>query len=263
MFGINGNQKNNGHRTGHLIELKQVVKVYETEAGDFPALKGIDLTIERGEFISITGKSGAGKSTMINMIAGIDRVTSGEVWVDGTAVHTLNETQMALWRGRNLGVVMQGFQLLPTLTIIQNVILPMTLAGQYSVRERRDRAMYLLEQVDIPEQADKRPQMLSGGQQQRAAVARALANDPPIILADEPTGNLDSRTASQVFEMFEKLVDLGTSMLMVTHDEELARRVHRNLTLVDGEIIDEKRLNVRPTVSQSLRAKGLVGAYAS
>jgi putative ABC transport system ATP-binding protein len=234
MFGLRANQRNNENRNGRLIELKRVVKVYETEAGDFPALKGIDLTVERGEFISITGKSGAGKSTLINMISGIDRVTSGEVWVDGTAVHTMNETQMAL-------------------------------AGKYSVRERRERAMYLLEQVSIPEQAHKRPQMLSGGQQQRAAVARALANNPPIILADEPTGNLDSRTASRVFEVFEKLVDQGTSMLMVTHDEEMARRVHRNLTLVDGQIVDEKHLNARSTISQNLRARGLVpqGAYAS
>ncbi|MBN1121826.1 MAG: ABC transporter ATP-binding protein [Anaerolineae bacterium] len=236
----------NGHKNGRqhqpeLIDLRHIDKAYKTRAGDFYALKDISFTARRGEFITVSGKSGAGKSTLVNMIAGIDHPTSGEVWVDGTRVHTLNENQGARWRGRNLGVVFQGFQLLPTLTILQNVMLPMALAGFDSPLDRRERAMYLLEQVDIGEQAHKRPMMLSGGQRQRAAVARALANNPPLILADEPTGNLDSRTADQVFGVLSDLAAQGTTILLVTHDEELASRTDRIIRLVDGEIVEDTR----------------------
>ncbi|HOA23538.1 MAG TPA: ABC transporter ATP-binding protein [Aggregatilineales bacterium] len=221
----------------HLVELRRVVKTYKTEAGDFVALKGIDLTIDAGEFVAVVGKSGSGKSTMINMITGIDRPTSGEVYVNGTPIHTLNEDQMARWRGRNMGVVFQFFQLLPTLTVLENVMLPMDFCNVYARDERYDRAMELLRQVDIVEHAHKLPTAISGGQQQRAAIARALANDPPIIVADEPTGNLDSRTANDVSRLFEDLVAQGKTILMVTHDKDLASRAGRTITLADGEII--------------------------
>jgi len=221
----------------HLVELRRVVKAYETEAGDFIALKGVDLTIDAGEFVAVVGKSGSGKSTMINMITGIDRPTSGEVYVNGTAIHTLNEDRMARWRGRNMGVVFQFFQLLPTLTVLENVMLPMDFCNVYARDERYDRAMELLRQVDIVEHAHKLPTAISGGQQQRAAIARALANDPPIIVADEPTGNLDSRTANDVSRLFEDLVAQGKTILMVTHDKDLASRAGRTITLADGEII--------------------------
>ena len=223
-----------------LIDLRQVVKAYQTAAGPFYALKGIDLEVDAAEFVAVVGKSGSGKSTLINMITGIDRPTSGEVLVGDTAVHTLNEGPMAVWRGRHLGVVFQFFQLLPTLTVIENVMLPIDFCNVYAVREREERAVALLEQVDIAEHAHKLPSAISGGEQQRAAIARALANDPPIIAADEPTGNLDSKSAEAVFRLFEELVDQGKTILMVTHDHDLARRVIRTVTLADGEIVDEE-----------------------
>ncbi len=232
-----------------LIDLRQVMKAYQTEAGLFYALRGIDLQVDRGEFVAVVGKSGSGKSTLINMITGIDRPTSGEVLVGSTAVHTLNEGRMAVWRGRHMGVVFQFFQMLPTLTVIENVMLPMDFCNMYSMRERQERATRLLEQMDIVSHAHKLPSAISGGEQQRAAIARALANDPPIIAADEPTGNLDSKTAEAVFELFEELVDEGKTILMVTHDQDLARRVTRTVTLADGEIVDElvRVRNGRPT----------------
>lgn len=231
---------NGGYRNGNeqLIDLRQVVKAYETEAGPFLALKGVDLQVDTGEFVAVVGKSGSGKSTLINMITGIDRPTSGDVLVGDMAVHTLNEGRMAVWRGRHIGVVFQFFQMLPTLTVIENVMLPMDFCNMYSMRERQERAMHLLQQVDIADQAHKLPSAISGGEQQRAAIARALANDPPIIAADEPTGNLDSKTAESVFQLFENLVDEGKTILVVTHDRDLARRVTRTVTLADGEIVD-------------------------
>ena len=219
-----------------LIDLRQVVKRYATPAGDFTALRGIDLQVDRGEFVAVVGKSGSGKSTLSNMITGIDRPTSGEVLVAGTKVHQLNENQTARWRGRTIGVVFQFFQLLPALTVVENVLLPMDFTKMYNERERRGRAMELLAQVDMVDQANKLPTELSGGQQQRVAIARALATDPPIIVADEPTGNLDSRTADAVFSLFERLVDEGKTILMVTHDDDLARRVTRTVTIADGQI---------------------------
>jgi putative ABC transport system ATP-binding protein len=224
-----------------LIYLREVVKAYETAAGPFYALREVDLQVDRAEFVAVVGKSGSGKSTLINMITGIDKPTSGEVLVGDTAVHTLNEGRTAVWRGRHIGVVFQFFQLLPTLTIVENVMLPMDFCNVYSMRERPERAMHLLEQVDIADHAHKLPPAVSGGEQQRAAIARALANDPPIIAADEPTGNLDSKTAEAVFQLFERLVVEGKTILMVTHDRDLVRRVTRTITLADGEIVDERR----------------------
>jgi putative ABC transport system ATP-binding protein len=234
--------KTNGrykHGNDHLIELRQVTKAYQGEAGTFVALKGVDLSIDPGEFVAVVGKSGSGKSTLINMITGIDRPTMGEVLVGDTAVHQLSEGQIAEWRGRNVGVVFQFFQLLPTLTVIENIMLPMDFCNMYSMSEREGRAMHLLEQVEMAEHAYKLPTAISGGQQQRVAIARALANDPPIVVADEPTGNLDSVTAESIFKLFKSLVDNGKTILMVTHDMDLARRVGRTVMLADGEIVDE------------------------
>jgi putative ABC transport system ATP-binding protein len=222
-----------------MIDLRGITKVYETDAGPFLALKGIDLEIYPGEFVSVVGKSGSGKSTLINMFTGIDHPTDGEAIVARTRIRQLDEGQMAEWRGRHLGIVFQFFQLLPMLTIVENVMLPMDLCQVYEADERRERAVHLLEQVGIAEDADKFPASVSGGHQQRAAIARALANDPPIVVADEPTGNLDSKTADAVFRLFETLVADGKTILMVTHDGELASRVPRMLTLADGEIVSE------------------------
>lgn len=220
-----------------LIDLNNVAKSYATAAGQFLALKRVNLQVQSGEFVAVVGKSGSGKSTLINMITGIDRPTGGEVNVAGTPVHTLSENQIARWRGRNVGVVFQFFQLLPTLTVLENVMLPMDFCHMYTPTERRRRGLHLLEQVDLADQANKLPTAISGGQQQRAAIARALANDPPIIIADEPTGNLDSRTADSVFQLFSQLVNSGKTILMVTHDDDLAHRVTRTVTIADGEIV--------------------------
>jgi ABC-type lipoprotein export system ATPase subunit len=242
----------NGHyRNGnkHLIELHGVVKTFETAAGPFTALKGIDLRVGTGEFVSVVGKSGSGKSTLINMITGIDRPSSGHVLVGDTAVETLSEGQLAAWRGRNVGVIFQFFQLLPTLTVLENVMLPMDFCHMYAPQERPERAMQLLAQVDVADQADKLPGSLSGGQQQRVAIARALANDPSIIVADEPTGNLDSKTADSVFRLFEGLVTSGKTILMVTHDRDLAKRATRTVVLSDGEIIEERLAHVFPALN--------------
>jgi len=222
-----------------LVSLRDVVKVYDTGEVPFTALRHVDLEVRSGEFVGLIGKSGSGKTTLINMLTGIDRPTSGEVVVGGTPVHALNENQLAMWRGRTIGVVFQFFQLLPTLTVIENVMLPMDFCAMYTPAERPERAMRLLEQVELADQADKLPSALSGGQQQRAAIARALANDPPILAADEPTGNLDSKTADAVFHLFEELVEAHKTIIMVTHDTDIASRVRRSLTVSDGEITDE------------------------
>ncbi len=224
------------HSSEALIRLHGLKKSYFSEAGEFPALKGIDLEIYPGEFISIVGKSGSGKTTLINMIAGIDRPTAGEIWIGPTAVHALREGQMAVWRGRQLGIVFQFFQLLPMLSLLENVMLPMDFSGAVAPRERRQRALHLLDLVGIAEHARKLPSAVSGGQQQRAAIARALANDPPLVVADEPTGNLDSKTAESVFGLFEQLVAQGKTFVIVTHDSGFARRVQRSILISDGEI---------------------------
>jgi len=222
-----------------LVDLRDVVKAYESPAGRFTALKGINLEIEDKEFIAVVGKSGSGKSTLMNMITGIDRPTSGEVYIDNLGIHELGEGRIAVWRGRTMGIVFQFFQLLPTLSVIENVMLPMDFCHMYSLRERQERAKYLLDQVELSDQANKLPSALSGGQQQRVAIARALANDPPIIIADEPTGNLDTHTAASIFTLFEQLVDDGKTIIMVTHDQDMAQKVSRTIYLVDGRIVDE------------------------
>lgn len=224
-----------------LIQLSSVIKIYESGEVPFTALKGVDLTVEAGEFVGLIGKSGSGKTTLINMITGIDRPTSGEVLINSTPVHALSENQLAVWRGRTIGVVFQFFQLLPTLTVVENVMLPMDFCNVHAPRDREAYALALLEQVEMADQAHKLPSALSGGQQQRVAIARALANDPPILAADEPTGNLDSATADAVFELFEDLVAAGKTIVMVTHDNDIAARVARALHVRDGEIVDDIR----------------------
>jgi len=223
-----------------LIELKEVKKIYHTPAGHFTALNGVTLSIGEGEFVSIVGKSGSGKTTLINLVTGIDDPTSGEVYVGDTPVHTLKESDKASWRGSNIGIVFQFFQLLPTLTVLENVMLPMGLINRFPVSEHTDRAMALLELVDLTEYAHQLPSMLSGGLQQKAAIARALANDPPIIATDEPTGNLDSKSAESVMVLFENLVQQGKTILMVTHDPDLAKRAARIIEIVDGKIANNK-----------------------
>ena len=238
-----------------LIVLKDLDKVYHTDAGDFPALLNVDLEIGSGEFVSVIGKSGSGKTTLINMLTGIDQPSSGEIFVGGVAIHNLNEGEMAAWRGRNMGVAFQFFQLLPTLSVFQNVMIPMDFCNMFTPAERRERAMHLLELVDIAEHAHKLPSRLSGGQQQRAAIARALANDPPIICTDEPTGNLDSKTAGQIFDLFQQLVKDGKTILMVTHDDDLAKQASRTVIIADGEIVNEYFANAFPTLSHELMLK--------
>jgi putative ABC transport system ATP-binding protein len=228
-----------GEPNGHLVDLRDVVKTYRGSAGTFTALKGIDLQVESGAFVSIIGKSGSGKSTLINVITGIDRPTSGEVVVDHIPVHKLTEEQIAVWRGRSVGVIFQFFQLLPTLTSVENILLAMDYGGHYPRIERPEHAMHLLELVGMAEHAHHLPNALSGGQQQCVAIARALANDPVLLTADEPTGNLDSKSTEMVFRLFENLADSGKTILMVTHDNELAGRAQRTIRLVDGKIQDE------------------------
>jgi len=232
-----------------LIELRGVSKNYKTAAGDFPALKSVDLNMKAGEFVSVIGKSGSGKSTLLNMITGIDRPSAGEVIVNNTSVNELSENKMALWRGRNLGIVFQFFQLLPTISVIENVMLPMDFCNTYPMRKREKRALELLELVELSEHAYKLPTALSGGQQQRVAIARALANDPPIIIADEPTGNLDSKTADNIFQLFNNLVEQGKTIIIVTHDSGLAKRAERTALIADGEIVNEYVLKAMPTLS--------------
>jgi putative ABC transport system ATP-binding protein len=226
-----------GRSNGHaLIDLCSVFKSYESGGGDVPVLRDINLRVREGEFISIVGPSGSGKSTLLNMITGIDRPTDGEVWVGGEPIHSLSENEIARWRGRHVGVIFQFFQLLPTLSVLENVILPMDFCGVYPRRERRERAMQLLERVGIADQAHKLPSTLSGGQQQRAAIARSLANDPPLLVGDEPTGNLDTATASEILGLFEHLVAQDKTLLIVTHDRSFSAQAQRVLHLVDGRI---------------------------
>lgn len=226
-------------KSSPIIQLKDIRKVYQTGAVSFEALKSVDLSISRGNLVAIIGKSGSGKSTLINMITGIDRPTSGEVWVDDTAIHDIRESKLAKWRGVNIGVIFQFFQLLPTLTAVQNVMLPMDFCRKYTRKERLERALYLLEQVGLAEQAYKLPSAISGGQQQRVAIARALANDPPLIIADEPTGNLDSKTADAIFKLFKEWVQKGKTMVIVTHDMDMAKKVDRTITIADGNVVED------------------------
>ena len=218
------------------IELLDVNKNYPAPFGTVRALANLSCRVAAGELVGVVGKSGSGKSTLLNVIAGIDRPTDCEVRVAGTAVHSLSEAHLAAWRGRNVGVVFQFFQLLPTLTVAENVMLPMDFCNTYPARDRHGRALALLERVGIADQADKFPLSLSGGQQQRAAIARALANDPPLVIADEPTGNLDSQTGQSVWRLFQQLAEDGKTVVVVTHDSEVARLVGRVISLVDGAI---------------------------
>ncbi len=224
--------------TEELIRLDGLVKDYDGAAGPVHVLKGVELGVLPGEFVGIRGPSGSGKSTLLNMITGIDRPTAGQVVVAGQPLSELNENELARWRGEKVGVIFQFFQLLPTLTVLENVVLPMDFARKWKPKERVERAMALLEQVDLTDQARKFPNTLSGGQQQRAAIARALANDPPLLVGDEPTGNLDSHTADRIFTLFEQLVADGRTFLMVTHDRELASRISRVIEVRDGKLID-------------------------
>lgn len=225
-----------------MIELSNLSKRYPGPNGGTCALQALSLTLPASEFVAIVGKSGSGKSTLINLIAGIDRPTEGEVHVAGTALQTLDESRLAAWRGRNVGVVFQFFQLLPTLTILENVMLPMDFCATYPKPQARQRALRLLSDVGIAEHADKLPSALSGGQQQRAAIARALANDPPLIVADEPTGNLDTATADAVLALLAALAQRGKTVLMVTHERDVSRIADRVITLADGRLVDNVRM---------------------
>jgi putative ABC transport system ATP-binding protein len=219
-----------------VILLRNVTKTYDTPAGPFAALRQVDLQVGAGEFVAIVGKSGSGKSTLLNMLGGIDRPTSGSVTIGGTALHGLKSNALSAWRGRTVGFVFQFFQLLPTLTSAENVMLPMDFLGSLPSRERRRRAEELLERVGVASEADKLPFALSGGQQQRVAIARALANDPPLILADEPTGNLDSATSAEMFALFANLVEDGRTVVMVTHERDAASAVGRIVNIADGAV---------------------------
>jgi ABC-type lipoprotein export system ATPase subunit len=231
------------------VHIKNLVKQFKNEAGVFTVLKGLNLDIQSGEFISVVGKSGSGKSTLLNMITGIDRPTSGDVLVGGTDLHHLSESQRALWRGRNLGIVFQFFQLLPMLSLLENTLLPMDYTNTYAAGERPEIGMDLLRLVNLEDQADKLPAAVSSGQQQSAAIARALANDPPILVADEPTGNLDSRSAENVIALFERLVNSGKTVLIVTHDPTITTRTHRNIIISDGELVDETVARALPLLN--------------
>jgi len=272
--------KSNGHENGNggkilngkaLIEVRNVTKTYPSSTGEFNALKDVTFNVYPGEFLGIIGKSGAGKSTLLNMISGVDHLSSGEVVVQTNgsgrtkefadtngltktngsseegkpvSVHKMTENKLALWRGRNLGIVYQSFQLLPMLNLVDNVVLPMDMSGTYRTTMSRERALELLRMLDIEEHANKLPSAISGGQQQRVAIARALANDPSIIIADEPTGSLDSKTAELIFEIFEDLVKKGKTILMVTHDNSLAPRFTRRIMIADGQLVTEDAINV-------------------
>jgi putative ABC transport system ATP-binding protein len=221
----------------NAIELTNVTKSFTLASGQFQALKQATLAIPAGQMVAVTGKSGSGKSTLLNLITGIDKPTEGSVLVNGVRIDKLPESALASWRGRNVGVVFQFFQLLPTLTILENVMLPMDFGNTYPKKDRRERALHLLDQVAIREQADKFPAALSGGQQQRAAIARALANDPAIIVADEPTGNLDSQTASAIFDLFAKLAQAGKTVIVVTHEKEFAASFQHTIAIADGVLV--------------------------
>ncbi len=225
----------NGAREA-MVTVRDVVKSFPMGASTITILKGISFSVNTGEFVSIVGPSGNGKSTLLNMVTGIDRPTAGEIIVTGKPVHKMSEDMLAGWRGQSVGIIFQFFQLLPGLNVLQNVILPMDLAGKYKPHERRERAEHLLELVGMADQSSKLPSMVSGGQQQRAAIARALANDPPLLVADEPTGNLDSRTSHEVFDLFCEVVRQGKTLLMVTHDKDLAQQIPRVIEIRDGRI---------------------------
>ena len=234
-----------------IVLCQDVKKIFKTPAGESLVLKGVSAQIMQGEFVSVVGRSGSGKSTLVNMITGIDHPSSGKIQVAGTELHRMSEGEVAVWRGRTMGIVFQFFQLLPMLTLVENLMLPMDFCNMYPPAEREERAMKLLQRVGLASLAHKLPGAISGGQQQSAAVARALANDPPIIMADEPTGNLDERTAEDVIQLFEELVQNGKTILMVTHDPILAKRTTRMLVISDGELVKEAMVKAFPDLRHS------------
>ena len=229
-----------------IIEIQNVYKRFPAGDTQITVLTGISLTIQKGEFVSIIGPSGSGKSTLLNMMTGIDRPSSGQIRVAGCPIHTMSEGQLAAWRGEHVGIIFQFFQMLPTLSLLDNVILPMELAGKYSPRERQTRATHLLEMVGLAAQMHKLPNVVSGGEQQRAAIARALANDPPLLVGDEPTGNLDSRTAQDILGLFSQVASQGKTLVMVTHSQEMAARAPRVVEIRDGKISNDKMWQVAP-----------------
>jgi ABC-type lipoprotein export system ATPase subunit len=234
-----------------LIQLRQVVKHYKTSAGEYVALQGVNVDISTGEFVAIVGKSGSGKSTLLNMITGIDHPTSGEVLVKGTNIYSMTESERALWRGCTIGIVFQFFQLLPMLTLLENTMLPMDYCNVFPAAERPERALELLRTVGLEQQANKLPAAVSSGQQQTAAIARALATDPPIIVADEPTGNLDSHSSDKIIDLFSELVQGGKTIILVTHDASITKRTQRTLIISDGEIINEAVVRALPMLNHT------------
>jgi putative ABC transport system ATP-binding protein len=243
------------HNQEPLVQLEHVVKTYETGAGTFTALKGITADFYRGEFITVIGKSGAGKSTLVNMITGVDTLTEGKIWVQGTSIYHLSENERALWRGKTLGVIYQSFELLPQLSLIDNVLMPIDMCGLYRPQESYARAVDLLTRVGLKDHMHKIPSRISGGQKQRVAIARALANDPDLIVADEPTGSLDSATAEGIFTLFQELVDQGKTIVMVTHDQSLSQRSTRTLQLVEGKLNDRADRTKRSPISNGIRGE--------
>ncbi len=231
-----------------IVLLKQVFKQFASGDVQVTVLYGIDLAIQAGEFVSIVGPSGNGKSTLLNMVTGIDHPTSGEIIINQQRLNRMNENQLSAWRGRDVGIVFQFFQLLPALTLLQNTILPMDFTAQLDKKARRRRAEYLLELVGLADQMHKLPSQVSGGQQQRAAIARALANDPPLVVADEPTGNLDGKTSDEVFSLFKRLTQTGKTVMMVTHNEQLACQAPRTIEIRNGRIVRDENCNPRPGV---------------
>lgn len=245
-----------------LIDVRNVCKSYDTPTGAFMALKHISLQIQAAEFIAVIGKSGSGKSTLMNVLTGIDRIDSGEIYINNIPIHRLHEEDLTTWRGKNVGIIFQFFQLLPTLTIAENIMLAMDFCHTYPFKERRPRAIALLEKLGISEQADKLPSALSGGQQQRAAIARALANDPAILIADEPTGNLDTETAMSIMRLFEQLVAEGKTVVMVTHERDYRDFFSRTINLSDGRFTDITSI-ANPLKQASLNSHTLHHATAS
>jgi putative ABC transport system ATP-binding protein len=243
------------HNQEPLVQLEHVVKTYKTGAGTFTALQGITADFYRGEFITVIGKSGAGKSTLVNMITGVDTLTEGKIWVQGTSIYHLSENERALWRGKTLGVIYQSFELLPQLSLIDNVLMPIDMCGLYRPQESYARAVDLLTRVGLKDHMHKIPSRISGGQKQRVAIARALANDPDLIVADEPTGSLDSATAEGIFTLFQELVDQGKTIVMVTHDQSLSQRSTRTLQLVEGKLNDRADRTKRSPISNGIRGE--------
>ena len=235
-----------------IIQMQGVVKTFTSSAGEFTALRGIDLNLQEGEFAAVIGKSGSGKSTLLNMLTGIDHPTSGQVLVDGVDLYAMSESKRSLWRGRNLGIVFQFFQLLPMLNLLENVMLPMDYVGMYNIDQRPKKAMELLTLVGLEEQAQMLPRAVSRGQQQSAAIARALANNAPILVADEPTGNLDSLSASKIIDLFEKLSGQGKTIIMVTHDPSMTERTSRTVFISDGELVNETIAQALPLLNHSV-----------